>query len=77
MKTLTVKRVVIELSDEEKETIENTRKIIQSLMDIMAKNNCNWIECNADYGENSQHYINSLDDIDTMLCDIKAIVEIL
>lgn len=77
MKALTVKRVIIELSDEEKETIENTRKIIQSLMDIMTKNNCDWIECKADYGENSQYYVNNLDDIDTILCDIKAITEIL
>lgn len=77
MKALTVKRVIIELSDEEKKTIENTRKIIQSLMDIMAKNNCDWIECKADYGENSRYYVNYLDDIDTTLCDIKAITEIL
>lgn len=71
-----IKHIEIELTDEEKNTLIQTRKILHDLMSAMQENKCQWIECVEDYGESLTYNVNTIDDIDTVIDNLCNITEI-
>ena len=66
----------VELTEEEKNTIQSARNIVRSLMDAMVNNHCEWIGCAAEYyGENSNYTLAQIDEADTVFDEICNIVE--
>lgn len=75
MKINVIKKIGVELSAEEKETIQKARDIIRNLMETMADNQCDWIECYEDYGDNANYTLTQIDEADTIIDCISHIVE--
>ena len=76
MKVEIVQEFHVELTEEEKNTIQSARYIVHSLMDTMINNHCEWIGCAAEcYGENSNYTLAQIDEADTVFDEICNIVE--
>lgn len=73
-----VKHIEVKLTEEEKETINKTREILSSVMEVMVANGCKLISCDNGfgYGDNSIYEYSEIDDIDSTLDNFRRIVEI-
>lgn len=75
MKVEIIQEFRVELTEEEKNTIQSARNIVRSLMDTMVNNHCEWIGCEQIYGENSNYTLAQIDEADTVFDEICNIVE--
>lgn len=75
MKVEIVQEFRVELTEEEKNTIQSARNIVRSLMNTMIDNHCEWIGCTECYGENSNYTLTQIDEADTIFDEICNMVE--
>jgi len=77
MKIEIVKHYEVELTEEEKEVLHNTRNIIGTLIETMAEHQCENVTCRSEYGDDTIYTLAELDDADTMMAYLIQINEIL
>ena len=76
MKTTDIKKIKIKLSDEEIQTLEKAREIVNALRCTMSGKNCGWVSYNDDIEGNGYYSTGDLTELEITLEELQNIEEI-
>lgn len=71
-----IKKIKIELSDEEIQTLEKARKVVNALRHTITCKNCAWVSYNDDVEGNGYYSTGDLTELEITLEELQKIEEI-